>query len=131
MLREDGDPDAHADGDRLLVDGERLVDGLQDLFRDQHRPRNIGRAPGHNRKLVATVTGNGVGFTQNAPHALADLLQKPVTRFVAETVVDALEPIEVHEQHRTRFHLSLAGADRLFQPLAEKGAVGKPGQRIV
>src|SRR5207302_10936486 len=131
VLREHGDPDAHVDSDRLVIDREGLADSLHDLFRDQHRPRDVGRAPGHYSKLVPTVAGDGARLAQHAPHPLGNLLQQTVTGLVAEAVVHALEAVEVHQQQRARFHLALAGADRFFQALAEEGPVGQARQGIV
>ena len=131
MLREDGDPNTHVDRDRLVVDRDRLADGLHDFFRDQHRPRDIRRAPGHHGKLVSTVAGNGIRLAQHAPHSVAHLSQETVTHLVAEAVIHALESVEVHEEERARFHLALAGTNRFFQAFAEKRAVGEPRQRIV
>ena len=50
---------------------------------------------------------------------------------MAEAVVHTLEPVQVHQQDRTRFHLALARPDRLLQPLLKERSVGQPGQRIV
>ena len=131
MLGEDRDADAQVDVDRLLVDAEGLVDRLQDLLGDQRGPRYIGRAPGQHREFVAAVAGDGIGFPQHGPHALAHLLEQAIARLVAEAVVDALEAIEVHQQYGAGLHLALARPDGLFQPLAKEGSVWQPCQRIV
>ena len=131
MLGEGRDPDAQVDRDGLLVDDERLIHGIKDLFRDQHRAGHIGRAPGHDGKLVAAIAGYRVRLAQHATHALAHLLQQPVTGLVAEAVVYTLEPVQVHQEDRTRFHLALAGTDGFLEPLLKERSVGQPGQRIV
>ena len=51
------------------------------------------------RELVAAEAGDGVGRAQARLHALGHLGQQPVAGGVAEAVVDALEVVEVEEQH--------------------------------
>jgi hypothetical protein len=50
---------------------------------------------------------------------------------MAERVVDVLEAIEIHEQHGDRSALAARGQERLGGAVAEKGAVGQPGEGVV
>src|SRR5207237_4845166 len=73
VLRKDRDADADVDVDRLVVDGEWGIDGLQELFRDHDGSRHIRRAPGDYRKLVAAIAGDRVGLAKHAAPPLSDL----------------------------------------------------------
>ena len=131
MLREGGDPDAHGGRDRLAVDDERLIHRIEDFFRDQDRARHVGRAPGHNGKLIAAITGHRVRLAQHAAHPFRHLQEEPVAGLMAQAVVDAFEPVQVHQEDGTWFHLTLTGTDRLLETLLKEGSIGKAGQRIV
>ena len=50
---------------------------------------------------------------------------------VAERVVDLLEPVQVHEQHRDVLAMALGSRQRLTHSVVEEDAVGQAGERVV
>jgi hypothetical protein len=68
-------------------------------------------------------------------HALDEprrhLAQEVVAERVAERVVDALEVVEVEEQHAEHQPASLRVLDRRAQPVGEHAPVAEAGQRVV
>ena len=78
--------------------------------RDRAR-RGLGRALGRSRiaELVAAEARHGVAGAQAAGEPSADLLQQLVAGVVAERVVDLLEAVEVHQQHRDLLAVALGG----------------------
>ena len=121
----DGDADAGADVevDVAEVEGvaEVAADALHHAFdvdvvvAEQHGEL-VTTEPGHHRLLVLET-----------PQSLTDLLEQLVADVVAERVVDLLEPIEVHQQHRRR----PGDQQPLLEALLEVQPVGEAGQVIV
>ena len=62
---------------------------------------------------------------------LADLAEHEVAGRVAERVVDRLEVVEVHEQHRHRAAVARLALERVFDAVLEQRAVREPGDRVV
>ena len=54
-----------------------------------------------------------------------------VAGIVSERVVDALEPVEIAEQHGERAGAARQVDNRLAEAVHEQGAVGQPGERVV
>ena len=50
---------------------------------------------------------------------------------VAERVVDVLEAVQVDEDDRERAAVAVARGERLLEPVAQQGAVGQAGERVV
>ncbi len=46
-------------------------------------------------------------------------------------IVDLLETIEIHHQHRQPCIFSMGNQDRLPEPVIKQGPVGQPGQGVV
>jgi hypothetical protein len=81
------------------------------------------------RELVAAQPRHGVAAARGREQPLGHAAQQRVARGVAERVVDPLEAVEVEHQHRHL--LGVRAGERLGQPLAQPGAVGQPGERVV
>ena len=111
------------------ADAERLAQRLLDpLGRAGHGVLGLDVGQQH-RELVAAQAGHLVALAQDGAQALAHPLDHQVAVEVAEGVVDLLEPVQVHQQHR---HLAAAGAvgQGLLGQGVEHLAVGQPGQRV-
>ena len=68
----------------------------------------VGRVRGQDRELVAAEPGDGVPLAQRGHEPRADLLEQRVAAVVSERVVDLLEPVQVHHEHRPPLVGSLA-----------------------
>ena len=60
-----------------------------------------------------------------------DNLERPVALVVAVRIVDALEIVDVHHQHRQRPLLALRFLHHLRERLVRRAAVKKPRQQVV
>ena len=107
---DDGDADARADEDLLALEVERLLQHLHDPVGDVRGPDALPAVLEQDRELVAAQPGRRVGRAERLLQPLADLGRQPVAGRVAEGVVDRLEVVEVHEQHRDRLPVALPGA---------------------
>ena len=93
--------------------------------------RSVPLVGNKNRELVAAETRHGVRITQQFPQALGNFLQHEIPDRVTEAVVDQLETIEVHDQDRYRSAVALGDLDGLVETVAEHGAVGQAGKRVL
>ena len=93
------DADARANVDGLPVEVDRLFEHRLDHASDGQGTHRIA-AGQQDRELVATQPSHGVGFAQRFAQALATDLQHLVARVMAERIVDELEAVQVHQQHR-------------------------------
>ena len=66
-----------------------------------------------------------------ADHPLGERDQQLVAGGVAEDVVDALEVVDVDEQHRGVAALAVRQRERVLDAVAAERAVRQPGQRVV
>ena len=96
-------------------------------------PSDVGDRPGYvqvpKSGLRRTALGSPGGG--RSLQAARDLDEQIVAGVVAEAVVDALEPVEIEEQHRQRRGPPARAADRDVQAVEEQDAVRQAGQRIV
>ena len=128
----DRDPDARADEDLGLVQEERLVEHREDPLGDVGgRHAFLAAVLQQDRELVAAEPRGGVRRAQVAEEPLADVAQDLVAGGVAERVVDRLEVVEVHEEHRDRPTVAQLAVERVLHTVGEQGAVRQPGQRVV
>ena len=120
--------DADADGDHHVqpVDGERLAHLLQQTAGQFHGFLRGG--PGEHGELVAGQAGQHVVGAQQVVQSLAERRQQGVAGDMTEGVVDLLEPVHVHQQHRPG---PLAAGQAGRQQALERGAVGQAGERVV
>ena len=125
------DADAHADIERVAVDGERL----------RHRfDQPLGEHPGSVRllgadlddgELVAAEPPDRVLFRQASPDAGGDRLEKHVSDRVAERVVDRLEAVEIETEDGERLARRTEPGERLLEALAQQQAIGELRQGVV
>ena len=114
----------------MAVDIVRPGDRLADALGQRHRVGRILDAGHDDGELVAAEPGDGVGRAGAAAQPLGDDLEQLVADRVAERIVDAFEVIEIEAEHGE----ALAALDPLelvFEALAQHGAIGQVGQRIV
>ena len=106
------------------------VEQFEDLGGDGGDRVAVGEAVEQDDELVAAPARHGV-FGAHAAVRAGDVLQHEVAAVVAETVVDALEAVEVDEQHC--HHAARAGTagDRPLQPVEQQAAAGQPGEGVV
>jgi hypothetical protein len=83
------------------------------------------------RKLVRPESGNGVPPAHRATQAICDHPEDLVSRLAAQRVVDRFESLEVDHQDGVDHEGPTASTERVLQPLAEQGPIGKPGQAVV
>jgi hypothetical protein len=72
-----------------------------------------------------------VALAQMPADAFGHLLQETVADRVAVAVVDDLERIQIHEQHRHRGARTRRGVDRPLHAALEFEAVVQAGERVV
>ena len=119
-LRRSSAPPAYTGSAQLSLQAVRNADGLE------HAADRLAQ----DRELVAAEAGHGVLRAQRALDARGHLAEDLVAGGVAEAVVDALEAIDVEEVDGSGV-VAAAAIDRVLQPVAEEGAVGQPGERVV
>ena len=83
------------------------------------------------RELVSAEPGRGVGAAQAGADPRRDLDEQRIAGGVAERVVDALEVVDVEEDHRDARASLGAPPQPVLDLLAEERAVGEIGERVV
>src|SRR5215213_5644397 len=126
-----GDPHAGGDGDFVLGDGERLVQGRQQTLRDTDRSTRIPEVCEQDGELVPTETGGAVPRAETVAYAQAHLDQEPVTQVVPEAIVYDLEVVQVYEEYGDDPAGALGVGQLLLQAIEEEGTVRQIGQGIV
>ncbi len=130
VLREQRHADAGADVDRLALELDRRTQGRGHGTRHRARAFAIG-AGQHDRELVATEARHGVAIAQRSAQPVGDLAQHRVAGDVTERVVDALEAVEVEQQHRQPAAGGARRAQRLLDARHQPRAVRQAGERIL
>ena len=129
----EGDPDRRVDEQLALRDLERRAQGLVHALGDERGLVGVGHAVEQDGELVAAEAGDRVRRPDGRLEPAGDRHEQPVSRLVAERVVDELEAVEVEEEHgggRLRGG-ALRPPDRLVEAVEEEHAVGQAGQRVV
>ena len=111
VLGREGDADAHAHDHWLIFYGVWRLEPAQQVVQHGHHAVSIGIWQDYG-ELVAPQAGDGVCLAQRAPQAGADLLEQQVAGIVAESVIDFLEAIEVHQHEAQRGAVALGGSNR-------------------
>jgi hypothetical protein len=122
---------AHAAGQRELkaLHGAGPGDGVE------HPPRSTLRAAAvdalhQQRELVAANARHLVALAQAGLQPLGGVLQHAVADFVAKTIVDLLEPVQVQYQQRQRLALLPGLPDRLDDHTTQLAPVVQAGQHV-
>ena len=84
----------------------------------------------HQHKLIAPHAGHGVLFTHLFMHAPRHSHQEFIAHAVPQRIVDVLEMVQIHEQHRQRLAGALGHADIVRKAVGQQGAVGQPGEQV-
>ena len=121
-----GEPDRGAHPARLAGDRDRLGQQRDDPVRDLLAAALVGVLEQH-RELVAAQPRGQVGRTDAAADPLGGGDQDGVAGGVAGVVVDALEVVEVEEEHGAG---AARAGQRLVQAAHEQRAVGEVGERV-
>ncbi len=98
-------------------------DEIGDVFGLLHRGLN-------DSEFVTAEARDKIRLADTAAQPDRHGLQQFIADRMAQRIVDTLEFVDVDIEHRELTTLSNA-PELLFEPLAEQGAVGKIGQRIV
>ena len=129
-VRAGRDPDAAAQENLLAADLERLLERAQDPP-CQVLEVDARGVLDQNRELVTAEAGGRVSGAHAAQQPLPDGDEQFIAGDVAEAVVDGLELVEVAEQDRDVGAGRLGARERLTQPIAQQGPVGKLRERVV
>ena len=127
-LIAEADADAGRDEDVLAVDGERHGQRVADALGHVLGITGVLEQDG---ELVAAQPGRGVAGADAVAQPRGQLHQQLVARGVAEAVVQGLEVVQVQEQHRGGVVRSPPAVQGVLDAVAEEGAVGQIGQRVV
>ena len=131
VLREDADPEAGADEEFLMIDGQRRGQAGEDA---------LGRAGGEllvvdvfdqDHEFIAAEAGDGVLLAHAVEQARGDLLEHRVAHRVTKGVVDVLEVVEVEKHHRHHVVVPAGAAQGGVDAVVEQAAVGQAGERVV
>jgi len=133
IRRQAGDAAAHGDVRADLGGGigyaQRLDPAPQVVG---HLDRSIQVGHGQDDgELLAPVAGDGIpGTGQAIGHGVGHRLEAGIARLVSVGVVEILEPVDVHHDHRQRCPGADSPLPLLVDALVELPPVGDPGQRI-
>ena len=128
--------DRYADAGRgkklLAVDGHRLLERLDHPLGNAHRGIDAGDVLDQQGELVAAQPRHHIRHPHAGRQPDADLLEQCIAHQMASAVVDHLESVEVHEQHREGFaRIARLHRQRPRQSLAQVAPVRQAGQEIV
>ena len=130
MLGRDRNADAAVHVEVQPFDGERLLHGRNQLARGQ-LGAGLSDAGQHDGELVAAEARDRIRFAQLELQPMPDLAQHGITHQMPHRVVDLLEPVEVHDQHRQRIARAQRIGDRHLEPVLEQRPVRQIGQAVV
>ena len=129
--RKEDDPDAGSNLERLALDHQWFLQGVQDPRRGRAGRRIVRHPRKDDGELVAAQPGDRIGFAKLPLESGRHVTQDLVTAVVPEGVVDLLEFVQVHHQQRQRLVFALADQDGLAQAVEHQGAVGEIRQAVV
>ena len=116
----EGDADTCGDGRVVPSDVEWNRDRVDEPLCDPRRVFLCSDVFEQDRKLVATQSRDRIGGTNACPQTFGDHAQQFVAGSVPKAVVDALESVEVHEQHRERNGVPTGAGERMLDAILEK-----------
>nr|WP_242500816.1 hypothetical protein [Tropicimonas sp. IMCC6043] len=125
------DADAGCDHEVLAIHGKLP------LHRREHPAgepggRVIGAVLAQNDgEFVATEPDGNLMLTTQLPQPFRDALKHPVADLVPAQIVDRLEAVEIHQDHRQRAARPLRRVDERSDHLGQRPPVLQPGQRVV
>ena len=130
VLRGDRNADAPVHVEVQPFNRERL------LYRGDELPRReLGALPPyaghHDGELVAAEPRDRVRFAHPALQPMPDFAEHRVAHQVPHGVVDLLESIEIHDQHRQRTFRAQGVGHRHLEPVLKQRPVREIGQAVV
>ncbi|KQW97190.1 hypothetical protein ASC94_10405 [Massilia sp. Root418] len=131
VVRVDAHPHGGTDRDVLAVEQQRPVHAGAQAFDHAQREAQRGLFDQHQHELVAAQARHGVAVAHRGLQPARHQPEHFVAGLVAQRVVDLLELVQVHQQHRHQCLVALGRVQRLLQPVPQQVAVGQAGQRIV
>src|SRR4051794_15053924 len=131
VVGREGDADRGLDRQRqpVVVDGE--LDRQAQLLEQELELARVDLSRQDEAELVAAQTRDRVGGADAVLEALPHDLEDVVAGGVAEGVVDLLEAVEIHEEHRDPAAVAPRRQQRALDPVGEERAIRKAGQRVV
>ena len=129
MVGIESDADAGAAFDRSPGMAERRMEMIGDARQDRLQRGGVGQAREQDGEFVAAHARDEIAGTQRLAQPVGHGAQQRVARVMAGGVVDALEFVEVEQQHGRQAAM-IRGGGRLRHGGHEMRAVGKAGQRI-
>jgi hypothetical protein len=127
----DRDPDARPEDDVVAIDHERPGQLLRDTPPDGERAAVAVDALAQNRELASTQPRHGVVRPDGGLDPRRRIAQHVVARAVAEAVVEALEAVEVDEQHGDDAVLVAAPPQRVLEAVVEHRPVRQAREVVV
>ncbi len=126
------DADAHAAADLhvALAHPHRLAQHVEHPAGHLGQRRRVGAAIDQHHELVAAQARHHVGATQQAAQPSGHDLEQVVAGIVTEGVVDALEAVQVDEQHRKAAVAGPGAGQNPVQLLQEHASIGQPGEAV-
>ena len=131
VLREQRDAHARRRVHLLAAEVERRLQDGQQLGGERGRVGRPARPELDQRELVPAEPGQGVAAADHAAEPAGDAAQQRVAGRVAEAVVDALEVVEVEQQHRHPAAAAPGQRQRLPEPVrgAARGSAARSARR--
>ena len=127
-----GDSDGAGQDDFLIGERDRRAQRAADAFRKRGKITRFPFADEQHRELIAADARDGVVRSEVALQAARDSQKQAVAAHETERGIDALELVEVDEDHgRANAAIGLGTADDAFQAIEKQFAIGKAGQAAI
>jgi hypothetical protein len=126
--RRHGQSDAGPHQQLLSVDDEGFLERGHHAMGDQ--PRQFRQALHQHGEFVTTDTGHGVRGPYAAEKPFGGLNEQGIACGMTQAVVDQLEVVEIHRQHRHGLVVILVQLHRVHEPVVEQVTVRQTGEGI-
>ena len=127
----DRDPDAGAHHGVLVPEVERRLEGGQKPSRKDGNCVWLTDSRLNDRKFVAAEPRHRVLLAHAAPQSFRDGNEKCVASWMAEAIIDLLEPVEVQTQNRERFRAALGPGQSPLQTISKENTVRQTGECVM
>ena len=84
----------------------------------------------HRREFLTAETADQIGAADRLPYRFGEHFEHLIADRMTEPIIDRLEMIHVHQQHRHRFRMAAMAFGEARGLLHERAPVRQPGQRI-
>ncbi|MNH08386.1 hypothetical protein D3C79_677990 [compost metagenome] len=123
---EEGDADAHLQPERVVIDENVLLEGVQHAGHQLPDMAQIAPFPLQHGQLIAPETSHPLAIFTQGPQSLRQLPQQQIPGVVAKLAVDVTKVIDV-DQHQPEWCIT---ADIGLHLLQQRQPVGEAGQGI-